>query len=940
MLFPRFLILILGIVVVLSAPVFCQEGLGDYEQAKIQFDKGNYQEAIYILTPVLSEAKSAHQNHPFDSSLWDAYASALYLLGDSHWWAGNYSETENLFREYLALVSDRYGEKYKNYADRTADLAALYYDLGRYQESEKLYLNALELDGEIHGIIHLDLIGTWNNLAVLYDAMGKYGASESLYQQVLEGYRDLAGTLHPYYATALSNLAAFYNSMGRYSEAEPLLEEAVGIHLETQGENSRQYATALNNLAMVNLSMDQIKKARELLTKSLEIKKNIMGEGHWDYLISMSNLAKIYLDEGNPEKAVEITETICQAYLELFGNLHPSYLNALTNQAGAYLRMGQYQKAGPMLKQVVEARREVLGPQHPDYAHALSNLASVYVGDQFYEQAESHLLESLDLYADHIQTYFPGLSEREQEKYYDLIKGEFEAFNSFVLEQQPQSPELIGRMFDSQLFTKALLLDASRKVRKSLLQSGDSLLMDQFNHWQALRETSAKLRQQSELDQGTLQEKIDSLQRAINELEKEISLKSGLFSQVHGKPSGWREVQAVLQEGEAAVEMVRFRKYDLKRGGKFTDTVYYAALIIAPEPARPKLVWMDQGNLMEGRLFQAYRRDMQESRNESDAYSYFWKPIQEALQGINKIYFSPDGIFHQINPGTLFKSDVGKYLADELVIVLLTSTRDLLKKADSQIPKTNANVVLMGFPDYALEMESTVEGGQEVNQAIVGMEQDPEEYYLALDLQPLPGTKMEIEQIARILKAQGLPLEIYLEQKATEGNIKKLKRPKILHIATHGFFEGEVETAAGLGNPLFRSGLFLAGAGKPVTGRLDSDGIVYGQDGIFTAYEAVGLDLEGTELVVLSACETALGEIRIGEGVDGLQRAFRLAGSEAVLMSLWKIDDRVTQELMTAFYRNWMEGKEKQEAFHSAQLEIRKLYPEPFFWGAFVMVGI
>ncbi|MCZ6693048.1 MAG: CHAT domain-containing protein, partial [Bacteroidetes bacterium] len=233
--------------------------------------------------------------------------------------------------------------------------------------------------------------------------------------------------------------------------------------------------------------------------------------------------------------------------------------------------------------------------------------------------------------------------------------------------------------------------------------------------------------------------------------------------------------------------------------------------------------------------------------------------------------------------------------------------------------ESNRTAVMMGFPDYG-------PGGQ---------------------VAPLPGTKKELQNIQQVLAASNIKTEVYLAKEASEEIIKEVNNPSILHIATHGFFltdlEVESEKVFGIevekakNNPLLRSGLMLAGAEKVITGEFE---ISTNDNGILTAYEAMNLQLDATDIVVLSACETGLGDVKVGEGVYGLQRAFMVAGSQSVVMSLWKVSDEATQALMTDFYTIWLQTGDKRAAFKKAQLNLKSRYAAPYYWGAFVLVGV
>ena len=214
----------------------------------------------------------------------------------------------------------------------------------------------------------------------------------------------------------------------------------------------------------------------------------------------------------------------------------------------------------------------------------------------------------------------------------------------------------------------------------------------------------------------------------------------------------------------------------------------------------------------------------------------------------------------------------------------------------------------------------------------------------------LPGTKKEVITIESLLKKSGFNTEKLMEKQASEEGVKTIseKKPRILHIATHGFFlkdeqlQGDklfgIEVNKAKEDPLLRSGLMLANSEKTMD-NLNSRENQTQNNGILTAFEAMNMSLENTELVVLSACETGLGDVKAGEGVYGLQRAFQVAGADALIMSLWKVSDDATQKLMRLFYQNWLTMGDKAKAFKKAQLQLKTQYKEPYFWGAFVLIG-
>jgi CHAT domain-containing protein len=264
----------------------------------------------------------------------------------------------------------------------------------------------------------------------------------------------------------------------------------------------------------------------------------------------------------------------------------------------------------------------------------------------------------------------------------------------------------------------------------------------------------------------------------------------------------------------------------------------------------------------------------------------------------------------------LKKAD-GSFVINQFDLVIVGNSKDLIGYKNKKTRAAKKNAFLLGFPDY---------GGSAVA--------------------ALPGTKVEIDGVSRTLKASGYQVAQYLQLQATEKQLKSIKGPSLVHIATHGYFMKDVD-GGGVGvasenaknNPLLRSGILLAGASKTISGE-QVPNLESNDNGVLTAYEAMNLNLEGTDLIVLSACETGLGDVKSGEGVYGLQRAFLVAGADAMVMSLWKVDDAATQQLMTNFYTNWTKGGSKLKAFKQAQLQLMTKYKEPYYWGAFVMMGM
>lgn len=457
--------------------------------------------------------------------------------------------------------------------------------------------------------------------------------------------------------------------------------------------------------------------------------------------------------------------------------------------------------------------------------------------------------------------------------------------------------------------------ESTNKIKRNIFSSGNKTLISDYRAWLDQKETLARLYQYSKEDLKEQKINLDSIERAANATEKRLSETSKEFQAGYSTQKvSYKQVQSLLTESEAVLEIIRITQFDQK----FTAEAKYAALILTKESELPKLVLLDNGQQLETRYAKFYRNAIQQRIPDEHSYQQYWARIAPAVEGKKVIYVSPDGVFNQINLNTLKNGEAG-YAINIYEFITLGNSRDLFVLKGRKKITPNKKATLIGFPDYGTK-----------------------------DVAALPGTKIEIDGINKTLKTGGYTISQFTQKTASEGNVKTVNGQGIIHIATHGYFLEDVAvTGSGFGvhmdnateNPLLRSGLLFTGAGKTVTGNAEPN-LQSNDNGILTAYEAMNLNLDGAALVVLSACETGLGEIKAGEGVYGLQRAFQVAGADALIMSLWKVDDGATQQLMTNFYAAWIKLGNKQKAFKQAQLQLMAKYKEPYYWGAFVMMGM
>lgn len=894
-------------------------------------ESGNYFEAEKYFKQQLDLMIMNGQNQT------QSYAITLNNLGIVKQNQAEFLDAQNYLEEARKITASIQGTESSEYAGIIENLGLALTQLGNYSKAEEYINRSIEIRKNKVGTEHPSYANSLQNLGRIKQFKGLYQEAEPLFSEALALKKKAYGTTHPIYADALNSSALLYQTMGNFQKAEPLFIESSNIFKNTYGTNHPDYATALENLATLYKLEGKNEKALQLLENALEIDKAVYGEKHPRYATTLHNLASIYKDFNELEKSKSLYQQALSIDRAVYGEKHPAYANTLYNLASLQQQLNQFDEAETNFKEALVIRKEILGENHPDYAFALYGLAGLYHATQKLVEAKPYYDEVIINYLQQITDFFPSLSENEKGAFYAKIKPVIESYQDYCVEYaysgNTDAKEAIGKLFNLQLRTKALLLHSSNKVRNRIFSSGNQDLVDKYLSWTELKERLSKYLAYSEdelIDQGI---NISDLSQEINSLEKSLSQSSELFAEdVEQKDFTWQNVRDALKENQAALEIIRIKKRFVK------DSVIYASLIVKKSNTEaPDMIILKDGEKLENRFFNYYRNAIKFTGGEDHiSYEQFWNPINDYLSDINQVYASTDGIYNKININTLWNTGKSKYVIDDYIVRNISNTKEILLTDSTEEIATNSAEVF-GFPDFNLAIEDQIDESLSQTRA--------SEFGFSDIIPELPGTRDEVNKLNELLNENSWQANLYLRDNANEMNVKSIAPPRVLHIATHGFFKSDVVFEDGTDyqsgysnaeiNPLFRSGLLLAGSAQTV----NTSNNFNEEDGVLTAYEAMNLNLDNTELVVLSACETGIGEVKNGEGVYGLQRSFMVAGAKAVIMSLWQVDDNTTQQLMVNFYRNWLSGINKFEAFKNAQLELKDKYADPFHWGAFIIIG-
>jgi CHAT domain-containing protein len=856
------------------------------------------------------------------TSLMTNYASSLQEQG--RWF-----EARDMMKKTAHHIRATKGITHEQYAIALEGLAMLNLRLGDQRTAHMQLDSAIAIFDTPEKKKSQNYASLLMDLGRYYQVAGDYPKAEVLFRQSVDLLRTPSGQVNETYALAINALALHYETMGNYAEAEPLLRQALEIREKLNGKLNAEYSTVLQNLAALYQLQEDYAKAEPLLKEALDIDMKVLGAEHPQYSISLQNLATLHQKKKEFAQATILLEQVRTLTEKTLGKAHPSYATVVSNLAALYQDEQKYDQSEKLWKESIELRRTILGEEHPDFARSLYGLAGVYFATGKLEEARVQFNLVINKYQRQITNYFSALSEKEKGAFYSRIKPVFEAYQDFCVQLavQKKSPDAAQELYNLQLGTKAILLNASSKVRSAIIASGDTELQELFRQWQESKERLVLCYNYSREEREQLKLDLRQLEATSNDLEKRISERSELFSTQVGKKSvTWMDVRASLKDNEAAIEILRVRK-------KFaSDSVYYAALIVSKGEDKPRLFIWPNGRAMENKMYKFHRNSIKFHYDDTLSYKYFWEPIAKVLPAARTLYISSDGIFNKINVNSIKNSKTGKWVIDDYEIRLLSNTRELAEKRPSTVTGTRTGSVF-GYADFNLaETEKAISTGKRSIATRFGFSEG--------DIPMLPATEKEVDLLGKLLQERQWNVQSFTLGEATEANLKSIHNPQILHIATHGFFLGDVDINDELQtdderqitqNPLFRSGILMAGAAlKQESGQ---------EDGVLTAYEAMNLHLDQTELVSLSACETGLGEVRNGEGVYGLQRSFLVAGARTIIMSLWQVDDVATQELMSSFYKAWLSGGDKFQSFRQAQLEIKERYKHPYYWGAFVLIG-
>ena len=841
-----------------------------------------------------------------------------------------------------------------------------------YDESIKYYTLALEYNIKINGEGHEFNLNLIQVLAWIHSTLGNHDDELRLKIQAVEICKKHFGEESVNYQDALSNLALTYNGIGNNAEVIRLRNLIVDINRKKYGEEHKSYYEALNILAMYYSIMDNSDEAVKTQTLAVEVAKKVFGEDATEYFNALNTLARYNSENGNSDEAIRISNILLGKIKNTVGEEHEDYANML-NCAGIYhANNGNNTEAIRLFSMALEIYKKL--DIKNSCCRQLSNLAYLYYKIGKYGEALRHKILEKEYhggttdktwYNMELANYYLAAGQKDKaaelakqsyERIYDTKTREisdkfaylsnkaranfWKEYSDFYSRDLPRAAyvfsdsSLVALAYNGQVFAKGFLLNSELSIQQIFEQKGNSVLVQRYNKLKQDRATLDDLYKKPAENRSM---DADSLAKAIdNEEHILVGFANELDDYTKKLSISWRDIQRNLKEGDLAIEFANFKDTAAKQ-------LVYVALVLKKGMTAPEIV-----KLYESDDF--YDVKTKEYYTTPKLYNIIWRPLAKYLESAKSVYFSPVGQFHTIGIEYL-SGDDGKIFAEKFDTYRLSSTREL---ALNRTVNTNRKASTYGGIQYEFSKDEWRELKDDKNNLDTNNYRDIPQIAAklrGLGMGYLEGTKLESASIAALLLSANYDVTALSDAAATEESFKQLsgKGLKILHIGTHGFYESADDMKnAGYkffsGNPqseedrsLSCSGLMFAGANSALDPKRNAEIPEGVDDGVLTAKEISRLDFQGLDLVVLSACQTGLGEIT-GEGVFGLQRGFKKAGAQTIVMSLWKVADESTQLLMVEFFKNLTAGQSKRAAFLAAQKTVRAKYPNPLHWAAFVMV--
>lgn len=927
--------------------------------AGVVMRRGDHREAEkHYLRALALRRKALPEGHPL-------IAASLGNLGVLYVEMGLLDRAEPLFRQGLAMREKSLGKDHRDVATAVDTLAGVLHERGLFGEAEALYGRALAIREKALGEDHQDVALSLQNLASLRADRGALGEARTLFDRALRIDEEALGAGHPDVATILQNIGVVEQTQGRYVEADAHLARALALREKAFGPDHPDVLVTLQNRATLAWYVGDLDQALAITERALAMAKRVLGDDHPKtavvlgnlgairgalhdssgaetchraaaaitekklgpdhptLAVALSNLAVVHATRGELDQAEALVKRTLAIWTRALGPDHANVGGAIDNLAGLARQRGEPVRAEDLYRKALAVREKALGKAHPDVAVTLGELSATLGALGRYEEARRVAERAAEIEDGNAAAVLGSGDERQRRAYMSTLGESTDAIVSLAARHAPAQRLGLtvvlrrkGRVLDSMVSTYAAL--------RRGVDEGAQATLDRLAAVEA--ELSARLWKGGEKAAAPA---LAALEAERQRLAGELSRRSAAFA-AERRPVTIEEVAAAIPEGAALVEIARYRTHD-PRAARLEDRWgphRYAAWVLHRR-GEPAFVDLGPAMPIDGavdRLYVALASSTPDARPAARSLdALVMARVRPLLGDARRVLLSLDDKLAVVPFGALV-DEAGRYLIEDREPTYLASGRDVLRFAEHAPPRQGP--LLLGGPDFGPPRAASAPHASSPPAGEVrGLRAfDPTKLP---SFSPLPGTLAEVRAVRALLPGGA----VLVGSQATEGAIKGAHAPSLLHLATHGFFVSDRdEDRKRPERALLRAGVALAGANGRAAGT---------DDGILTALEASDLDLHGTQLVVLSACQTGLGSVIAGEGVYGLRRAMAMAGAETLVLSLWNLPDRTTTRLMEGYYARLRRGLGRSEAMRAVQLAALGdgEMSHPGIWAAFIVSG-
>jgi CHAT domain-containing protein len=983
-----------------DAPEQTHQALGTVtaETVRSLLKQGRYREAEAGARQLLAQVEAASGPDSTEA------AEALDLLVEALWQGGKSTEpgSRALAERAVALREKTLGPSHPSFANSLFHLAAFRSDAGDYVGARPLFQHALAIQEQALGSDDPDVALTLNVFGSSRTAAGDYEEARRLIERGLAIREKVLGVDHLAVAGSLNNLAGVLFDTGDFTGTISLLDRAVIIWEKNLGPDHPRVGLGLANLAAVHAQMKDYAGAKLLFERSLAIQEKSLGPDHPQVALSLSNLASLLMETGDYVPAKPLLVRSLAIREKVLGPAHPTVAESLVNLANLLRETGDYAAAKPLDERAVAIAEKALGPEHPKVAEILMALAQLQAESGETAGAVETALRAERISRDHMRLTIRTLGERQALAYASTRASGLDLALSLAAEHRLNDLSEAERgAWDALIRSRALVLDEMAARHRTLGAATDPEIDRLAREVASTREHLAHLVIRGPDNELPEQYRIslDKARQEKEQAERALGEKSVVFRQEQARTQvGLEQVIVSFPPHSTLISFARYGRHELtpkRTGGKPSEPVpSYLAFVLRRGENQPTVVPLGNAKDIEALVArwreQMAREAIAPERSPKQAQALYrataselrrkiWDPLMPHLSGTTRIFVVPDGDLHLINFGALPIGNTDYLVEREPLIHYLSTERDLVA---TPLASRNVGLLVVGSPAFdATRMSADPAGGARSREGQAGSplqtfrgNRSACGEFRSMRFEPLTGSAKEAEQIAAlwsrresqgqengsslrgaVLKNQSAVLYLSGAQASVTNFMQNAAGKRVIHLATHGFFlnphcpsgsdsslnpSSEVQPPSASENPLLLTGLVFAGANHRQTAGPGED------DGILTAEEIAAINLEGLKWAVLSACDTGLGEIKSGEGVLGLRRAFQIAGARTVIMSLWPVEDSSAQEWMTTLYeRHLVRGRDTATSVHEASLQVLRQRrakgqsTHPFYWAGFVAAG-